>query len=174
MEKEPRDKAEQQAGLLPEQGEQRRGQSFVFGAMVFDVDKAQDLVGEDLREEEPISVAAWAHFFGFDIPEGQGIALFAPRYLDPDYAMTTDLDDPVLVATLRSGDGKLFPMVIDGTHRIFKAYQQDVETLPCLVLDEEESREIRVDPFVSSLVEWPSYDRSRFPEEPSPPLGGAT
>jgi hypothetical protein len=170
MEKDPSRQQDEQTAL-PEKDMTRRGQSFVFGAMVFDVDRAKILVAEELREEESINVAAWAHFFGFDLPEGQGVAFFAPRYLDHDYAMTTDLDDPVLIVTLRSGDGELFPMIIDGTHRLYKAFRQSVETLPALVLDEHESREIRIDPFVNSPVHWKSYDRSRFPEEQAPPVG---
>lgn len=140
------------------------GQFFVFGAFLFNVDRALERLAESPREPDPIGVADWARFFGFDLSKDEGIALFAPRHLDPDYAMTTDLDEPVIIATLRGDEGRRYPLLIDGTHRIYKAYTLGEETLPAYVLDEEESLAIRDDPFASSQVHWPSYDQSRAPE----------
>jgi hypothetical protein len=153
--------------LFGENGEQPdipRGQIFLFGAFVFNVDRALATLAEAPREARPINVADWARFFGFDLSQDDGIALFAPRHLDPDYAMTTDLGEPVIIATLRGDEGREYPLLIDGTHRIYKAYTLGEETLPAYVLDDEESLTIRDDPFVSSQVHWPSYDQLRTPE----------
>jgi hypothetical protein len=146
-----------------EQVDGKRGQMFVFGAFLFNVDRALATVAEAPRETRPIRVADWARFFGFDLSEDDGIALFAPRYLDPDYAMTTDLDEPVLISTLRGDEGRRYPLLIDGTHRIYKAFALGVETLPAYVLSDEESLAIRDDPFVTSRVHWPSHDEFRVP-----------
>jgi hypothetical protein len=151
-------------------GKERRGrppdQRFVFGAFVFNVDKALALLEGDQRVCRALEVAPWAAFFGFDITDEHSVALFGPRYLDRDYAMTTDLDAPVVVATLTGSECERFPLVIDGTHRIYKAHVLGVPELPALVLDEAESLSIRDDPFVSSPVHWRSSDPDRQPEPP--------
>lgn len=165
MEKEPSDDS-------GERGERRRGQRFVFGAFLFNVDRALDAVAEASREPARVEVAPWASFFGFDITEEHGIALFAPRHLDRGYAMTTDLDEPVLIATLEGNEGRRFPLLIDGTHRIYKAHALGVDTLPAYVLDERESLAIRDDPFVGSPTHWQNHDRSRDPGSNEPPRGG--
>jgi hypothetical protein len=155
-----------------ERNRERRGrprnQRFVFGAFLFNVDRALAMLEGDQRERRVLEVPPWASFFGFDITGEHSIALFAPRRLDHDYAMTTDLNDPVLVATLTSGEGERFPLVIDGTHRIYRAYVEGVPTLPALVLDEAESLSIRDDPFADSPVHWQSGDPSRLPRETHP------
>jgi hypothetical protein len=124
------------------------------------------LEGEQ-RDRRVLDVGPWASFFGFDITGEHSIALFGPRHLDHDYAMTTDLEDPVIVATLTSSEGERFPLVIDGTHRIYHAYMEGVPTLPALVLDEAESLSIRDDPFVSSPVHWQGGDPARSPGPPA-------
>lgn len=166
MEKEPLDDNGERA-------ERRRGQRFVFGAFLFNIDRGLDTVAEAPREPQQVEVASWARFFGFDAPEDAGVALFAPRYLDPDYAMTTDLDEPVVIATLRGNEERRFPLLIDGTHRIYKAHALGVERLPAFVLDEAESLAIRDDPFVSSPTHWQNYDPSRSPGSDEPPEGDA-
>jgi hypothetical protein len=148
-----------------------RNQRFVFGAFVFNVDKAMAMLEGDQRDHRILEVTPWASFFGFDITGEHSIALFGPRHLNHDYAMTTDLGDPVIVATLVSSEGERFPLVIDGTHRIYRAYMEGVTTLPALVLDEAESLSIRDDPFVASPVHWQSNDPDRA-LKPAP--GGGT
>jgi hypothetical protein len=143
-----------------ERKEKPRHQRFIFGAFVFSVDKAMTMLERDQRDRRVLEVGPWASFFGFDITGEHSIALFGPRHLNHDYAMTTDLDDPVIVATLTNSDGERFPLVIDGTHRIYKAYTTGVATY---VLDETESLAIRDDPFVSSPVHRQSDDPARAP-----------
>jgi hypothetical protein len=146
---------------------QPSGQRFMFGAFVFNVDRALETIAEHPREPQLAEVAPWASFFGFDITGEHSIALFGPRNLDHVYAMTTDLKDPVIVATLTSSEGERFPLVIDGTHRIYRAYMEGVPTLPALVLDAAESMSIRDDPFVRSSVHWQGDHSARQPEPPT-------
>jgi hypothetical protein len=82
------------------------------------------------------------------------------------------LDEPVLVATLRNSRGRLFSLLIDGTHRLYKAYTQGVLVLPSYLLDEEESLSIREDPFVNSPVHWDGYNQARLVGDDRPPEGG--
>lgn len=148
----------------PERKGRPRNQRFLFGAFVFNVDKALAMLEGDQRDRRTLEVAPWASFFGLDITDEHSVALFAPRYLNRDYAMTTDLEDPVIVATLTGGEGERFPLVIDGTHRIYKAHVLGIGTLPALVLNEAESLAIRDDPFVDSPTHWQSSDPDRAPK----------
>lgn len=147
-----------------------RHQMFVFGAFLFNVDRALGIIAEAPRQTRPIQVAAWARFFGFDLSDDGGIALFAPKYLDPDYAMTTALENPVLIATLRHQE-RSYPLLIDGTHRVYKAHKLSVETLPAYVLSDDESLAIRDDPFVRSRLHWQSEDPARAPGNAEPAAG---
>jgi hypothetical protein len=150
-----------------ERKERQRNQRFVFGAFIFNVDRALATLEADQRGSQLLEVAPWASFFGFDVTDEHSIALFAPRYLDRGYAMTTDLEDPVVVATLTCDEGDRFPLVIDGTHRIYKAHALSIGTLPALVLDQAESLAIRDDPFVESPMHWQSSDPNRVPKPPT-------
>jgi hypothetical protein len=79
----------------PDQGEVNsapRNQKFVFGAFVFNVDRAQQIVAEDLREVDELQVGPWASFYGLTETATNRASFFAPRSLDQDYAMTTDLE----------------------------------------------------------------------------------
>lgn len=146
-----------------EQNDGRRGQAFLFGAFIFNVDRALRTVAEVPRQARPVEVAPWASFFGFNVPDEAGVSLFAPRYLDRGYAMTTNLDDPIIIATLQGNEGQSFPLLIDGTHRVYKAHVLGVHKLSAFVLDERESLAVRDDPFVNSPVHWRSHDDSRMP-----------
>ena len=57
--------------------------------------------------------------------------------------MTTDLTDPVIVATLPASAGPALPLLIDGTHRLYKAHAEGAAGLPAYVLTEAETRAIR-------------------------------
>jgi hypothetical protein len=149
-----------------------RGQRFVFGAFLFNVDRALAIVAEDLREVDELSVVPWAQYYGLDEAGEHRASFFAPSSLDRDYAMTTDLDEPVVVASLRNSRGRPFSLLIDGTHRLYKAYAQGVLVLPAYLLDEDESLSIREDPFVNSPVHWDGYNRSRLVGDTGPLEGG--
>lgn len=145
------------------EGDRSRVQRFQFGPWLFNVDRAQALIAESPRETKLLPVAQWAQFYGLDSPYGPGVSLFTPHAgFDRDYAMTTDVSEPLLVATLRNNEGEEFPLLIGDTHRLYRAQVDGVAELPAYVLTVEESLTIREDAFIGGTVHWPSYDRSRL------------
>ena len=65
---------------------------------------------------------------------------------DPEYAMGTDLDEPVIIATITSPAGEpAGPLLIDGCHRLYKAARLGREHLPSFVLTAAETLAIRRD-----------------------------
>jgi hypothetical protein len=60
--------------------------------------------------------------------------------------MTTDLDEPVIIATLTSPAGEAAgPLLIDGCHRLYKAASLGRAHLPSIVLTAAETLAIRHD-----------------------------
>lgn len=161
MEQQPSDKGGEQ-DKIP------RVQRFQFGPWLFNVNGARAILAERPRDNKSLPVEPWTRFYGLDNTD-EAVSLFSVLHLDRDYAMTTDLDEPVLVATLQSSLSKRFPVLIDGTHRLYKAYVRGIEELPAYVLDVDESLAIREDAFIRSPVNWQSHDPScllRPPDEP--------
>jgi len=156
-----------------EQAEGPRVQHFQFGPWLFNVNTARAIIAERPRDVRFLPVEPWAYFYGLDNTD-EAVSVFSVQDLDRDYAMITDLDEPVLVATLRSSLSKHFPLLIDGTHRLYKAYVQGVAKLPAYVLDVDESLAIREDGFIGSAVHWPSYDERRLPDNPVEPGDGGS
>jgi hypothetical protein len=129
------------------QGEQPPAQWFRFGGWIFDIDQAQVLLAEHPREPQPLEVMPWVRQYGLDLLDESNrvpILGIGPDF-DHEYAMTTDLTQPLIVATLHlpgSGDSAL---LIDGTHRLYRAYRERVPELLAYVLNVSESLEIRLD-----------------------------
>ena len=59
------------------------------------------------------------------------------------YAMTTDLTQPVIIATMPGSAAAPCPLLIDGTHRLFKGHATGAAELPAYVLTEAETLAIR-------------------------------
>jgi hypothetical protein len=58
--------------------------------------------------------------------------------------MTTDLTRPVIIATVRGSDpGERLALLIDGTHRLYKAHATGAAHLPAWVLTGAETLTIR-------------------------------
>jgi hypothetical protein len=128
--------------------ERKQVQRFQFGVWRFNIDRAQALITEQPRETQPLPVAAWARYYGLDHAEDRhSISLIGPGPdFDRSYAMTTDLTEPVIVATLHSKEhDEDYPLLIDGTHRLYRAHQEGVAVLPAYVLDVTETLAIRED-----------------------------
>lgn len=134
------------------EAERPRVQRYHFGPWVFNVNKAQAIIAESPREALPIQVESWARFYGLDAREGESFSLFGPRNLDRGYAMTSDLDEPLLIATLRSRDSEEFPLLIDGTHRLYRACVEHLPELQARVLSVEETLAIREDGYMGSSI----------------------
>ena len=157
-------------------GERDRGsrlQRFQFGPWLFNVNGARAIIAECPRDIKSLPVEPWAHFYGLDNTD-DSVSLFSVQHLDRNYAMTTDLDEPVLVAMLRSSLNKQFPLLIDGTHRLYRAHVEHVAELPAYVLTAEESLAIREDGFIGSSVFWPSHDQGRLPSDAAEPGDGGS
>jgi len=124
-------------------------QWFVLRPWVFDVTLAGVLLSAAPRPPVPIPVAAWARAYGLARGPGSGrhaISLIGPGPdFSPQYAMTTSLDEPVILATVAAASGELTPLLIDGCHRLYKAARLGREHLPSLVLTAEETLAIRHD-----------------------------
>lgn len=131
----------------PPHPEKGPAQWFQFGGWVFDIDRAQALLAEKPRERSLLPVMPWVRQYGLDLlnrPDTAPILGVGPGF-DRDYAMTTDLAEPLIVATLRTSDHGRSPLLIDGTHRLYRAFREGLAELPAFVLDEAETQAIRID-----------------------------
>jgi hypothetical protein len=101
------------------------------------------------RPPVPIPVAHWARAYGLARDPAIGrhaIALIGPGPdFNPEYAMTTDPDDPVILATLTGSGGQPAPLLIDGCHRLYKAAVTGRAEIPAFVLTAAETLLIRSD-----------------------------
>ncbi|HKR81476.1 MAG TPA: hypothetical protein VJR27_00550 [Candidatus Saccharimonadales bacterium] len=126
--------------------ERQTRQLFLFGPWSFDVDQAQAVIAERPRSTHTLPVEPWARAYGLDELDNPNTAsLIGPGpSFDRRYAMTTDLAEPVMVAVLRDQEsGQDCPLLIDGTHRLYRAHQEGIAELPAYVLTVEESLAIR-------------------------------
>jgi hypothetical protein len=103
----------------PAAPESTPGQWFVFGPWVYDVDAATRLLGAAPRPALLLPARPWALAYGLirDSATGpQTISLIGPGPgFDPGYAMTTDPDDPAIIATVTTAAGEpAGPLLIDG------------------------------------------------------------
>lgn len=131
----------------PIEQERQPAQWFQFGGWIFDVDHAQALLTERPRNPQPLPVMPWVRQYGLDLldhPDTAPILGVGPGF-DRDYAMGTDLTEPLIVATLRTSDHGHSPLLIDGTHRLYRAYREGLAELPAYVLNESETQAIRID-----------------------------
>jgi hypothetical protein len=124
------------------------GQWFRFGPWVYDTSAAITLLRTAPRPPQPLPVTAWARAYGLTRDPGSSphaISLLGPGPgFDPQYAMTTSLDDPLIIATLTTADGQQAgPLLIDGTHRLYKAAVTGRAELPAFVLTAAETLSIR-------------------------------
>jgi hypothetical protein len=69
----------------------------------------------------------------------------APGAVDRLYAMSTDLTRPVLLGQVGVDGGPPAALLIDGVHRLYHAWRDDVPRLPAYLLTAEETRHIRHD-----------------------------
>lgn len=128
----------------------RQPQWFHFGPWLFDIDAAQALIAAAPRDVLDLNVPAWATALGLtrlDDPEHTKVNLIgpAPGGVDRLYAMSTDLSDPVILGRVRIGDIPPAALLIDGVHRLYRAWREDVLHLPAYLLTAEETRAVQHD-----------------------------
>jgi hypothetical protein len=129
-------------------------QWFTLRPWVFDVTAAIGLLRAAPRPPQPLPVEPWARAYGLLPAPGSSphtVSLIGPGPgFDPEYAMTTDLDEPVIIATVTSPAGEAAgPLLIDGCHRLYKAARLSREHLPSFVLTAAETLAIRHDAILS-------------------------
>jgi hypothetical protein len=125
-------------------------QWFVLRPWVFDVTMAGVLLRAVPRPPVPAPVGAWARAYGLARDPGGGrhaVSLIGPGpHFNPDYAMTTDPDEPVILATMAGPPGEPGgPLLIDGCHRLYKAVVTGRAEIPAFVLTAAETLLIRSD-----------------------------
>jgi hypothetical protein len=124
-------------------------QWFTLRPWIFDVTLAGVLLRAAPRPPRMIPVGAWARAYGLIREPGRGrhaISLIGPGPdFSPGYAMTTDPDEPVILATLADAGGETTPLLIDGCHRLYKAAVTGRPEIPALVLTAAETLLIRSD-----------------------------
>lgn len=125
-------------------------QWFHFGPWVFSIHTAMALITATPRPARRIDVTAWAKAYGLtrlDDPPSQTIGLISPASdgFDRDYAMSTNLTIPVIVASLPIPAQPPEALLIDGTHRLYRAWREGVAQLPAYVLTVAETTQVRRD-----------------------------
>ncbi|MCM0673670.1 hypothetical protein NCC78_02950 [Micromonospora phytophila] len=123
-------------------------QWFHVGPWVFSIDAAQALIAASPRDTRPRDVLAWAAAYGLTHlgnPNPWATSLIGPTStaLNRSYAMTTDLTQPLIVAQISVNGAPPGPLLIDGTHRLYRAWCEHVLRLPASVLTVEETRQIQ-------------------------------
>ncbi|MBQ1019873.1 hypothetical protein KBX71_18670 [Micromonospora sp. D93] len=92
-----------------------------------------------------MDVPAWAAAYGLahlDNPNPWATNLIGPTNtaLNRTYAMTTDLAEPSIVAQISVNEQPPATLLIDGTHRLYRAWRRHIPRLPTYVLTVEETR----------------------------------
>ncbi|MFF4879583.1 hypothetical protein [Micromonospora sp. NPDC000668] len=128
----------------------RLPQWFHFGPWVFSIDAAQALIAASPRDSRPLDVPAWAAAYGLahlDNPNRWATSLIGPTStaLNRTYAMTTDLSQPLIVGQLSVSGHPPGPLLIDGTHRLYRAWREHVPRLPAHLLTVQETQQIQDD-----------------------------
>ena len=117
---------------------------FLFGAWYFDIQAAQRLITARPRNPVRIDVASWARFYGLDTIGTDRIPLIGPGPdFDAVYAMTADLEKPLILATLDVEGQRETPLLIDGCHRLYRAHIEQHTRLPAYALTRDESLAVR-------------------------------
>ena len=150
-------------------------QWFTLRPWLFDVTMAGVLLRAAPRPPVPIPVVAWARAYGLVREPAIGrnaISLIGPGPdFSPEYAMTTDPAEPVILATVAGPGGEPLPLLIDGCHRLYKAVETGLAQIPAFVLTAAETLLIRSDavlgPARPARTRAPQHD-SHDPEEASP------
>ncbi|MGW4569438.1 hypothetical protein ACWEN3_46405 [Streptomyces sp. NPDC004561] len=94
-------------------------------------------------------VADWVAAYHLNLlkPDYEGAPwcpVFGPdqTHFNAAHAMQTDLDKPVVIATLQF-DGNPAVLLIDGVHRVYRAMIEGRSTLPACMLTAAETAQVR-------------------------------
>lgn len=129
---------------VPAKPSRNEQQMFTFGPFVFDVEEAHAIIRRAPRPMFQIDAEAWALNYGIAYIQPDGTTpADAPTLIrqadgfDTVYSMRADLGRPLIMARI---DG--LELVIDGIHRLYKAWHLGIEQLYAYQLTEDETTEI--------------------------------
>ncbi len=134
----------------PDMTGRRAPQWFHFGPWVFSIDAAEALIAAAPHERLDLDVTAWATAYGItrlDDRQPTSVNLIGPTRdaVDRDYAMTTDLTQPVILGQLAINNLPPAALLIDGVHRLYRAWREAIPRLPAHLLTVEETLRIQRD-----------------------------
>lgn len=128
-------------------------QVFHFAAFRWCVTQAQELIDADAARTDlrrpPGFLVPEADITGCDqflplAPDPPGMLRLIRVDVDTEYAMTTDLTKPLIVAPLRYKGEDLGSIVIDGWHRIYRARREGRTALPVYRLTEDTAEAVSI------------------------------
>jgi hypothetical protein len=134
----------------PSAGRAGKGaETFHYAAWAWDVTQALERVA-GRPPTESVAVEAWARQLLPPLEDPTRLSVMGVR-IDHEYALGPDIDlsKPLLAVTLEVWDDatqsvQAYTMLIDGHHRLFRAWHDGVATLPLVRLDEKEERRVRL------------------------------
>lgn len=112
---------------------------FHFVGVTFNVTRAKAIVA-DGRKVDEVAMNDLSAYLPAEDPNRLKLCVFVDR----EVAMTTDPNEPGIVAYVRLSSGEYELMMIDGWHRAYKARHEGKEEFPVRLLTKEESDKVRV------------------------------
>jgi hypothetical protein len=112
----------------------------IVGPWAFDVAAATEIIRRRPRRTTRLPVPAWARACGLARDPG-GASGFGPdQSLDRAYAMTTDLAEPLIIAAVPLPSlSAAYNVLLDGRHRLYRAYVEGIASLPGWALTDDET-----------------------------------
>jgi hypothetical protein len=120
---------------LPE-GE--RFETFHFFMLRWDVVRARYVIQQTHKQIGTLRVKGAACVYGLDKPQTDESGV----RVDEARAMSDAIDTtiPVILALTESGS----PLLIDGLHRLYRAFREGKDIIPCYALTSQEEKECRI------------------------------
>jgi len=120
-----------------------------FFVVKWDIVAARYFIQQTNKRLDSMPVAGAARAYNFDKPYVNTIETSSSfALIDPTRAMSEEIDTnvPVILALIaREKEGKRpIPLLIDGLHRLYKAYREEKETIPCYALTPNEEQLCRL------------------------------
>jgi hypothetical protein len=110
----------------------------IVGPWAFDVAAAAEIIRRRPRWTTRLPVPAWARACGLDQDPDSGSG--PGQGLDRAYAMTTDLAEPLIIAAVPlSSLSAAYNVLLDGWHRLYRAYVEGIASLPGWALTDDET-----------------------------------
>ena len=123
--------------------EAQRHETFRFFMIHWDIVRARYLIQQTNKRLDVLPVRAAARAYGLDKPQTIDSAVRVNEQVAMSDAIDTNI--PVILALIQGDEGtKPKPILLDGLHRLYKAYREGRETIPCYALTPEEEKLCRI------------------------------